>query len=111
WVHRGKEPTSDRSHRLTIETAGNTASLKSIKIGCSCGYSETMERAFQKTALQGITRCKGTRPWLIQNDPAPCGELPRTLQRGASNVWFSITQSAISIPPWSEGAHKLLNRY
>ena len=111
WVHRGKEPTSERSHRLTIETAGNTASLKSIKIGCSCGYSETMERAFQKTALQGITRCKGTRPWLIQNDPAPCGELPRTLQRGASNVWFSITQSAISIPPWSEGAHKLLNRY
>ena len=26
-------------------------------------------------------------------------------------MWFSITHSAISIPPWSEGAHKLLNKH
>jgi hypothetical protein len=111
WVHRGKKQTGEVSHRLTIEAAGNTASLKSIKIACSCGHSETMEGAFQKTALQGITKCKGVRPWLTQNDPVSCDQLPRTLQRGASNVWFSITQSAISIPPWSEGAHKLLNKH
>jgi hypothetical protein len=70
-----------------------------------------MEHAFQKTAMQGITKCKGRRPWLTQNDPIVCEELPRTLQRGASNVWFSITHSAISIPPWSEGVHKLLNKH
>jgi hypothetical protein len=37
--------------------------------------------------------------------------MPRTLQRGASNVWFSLTRSAISIPPWSEGAFLVLNKH
>jgi len=111
WVHRGRRGVGDASHRLVIETEGSTASLRSIQLRCSCGQSGTMEHAFQKTAMQGITRCKGRRPWLTQDDPVACGEIPRTLQRGASNVWFSITHSAISIPPWSEGAHKLLNKH
>src|SRR5205823_9555578 len=90
WVHKGKPNTGKTSHRLTIEGGGNTASLRSIKISCSCEYSETLEFAFQKTALQGVMKCKGRRPWLVQNDPVACDEIPRALQRGASNVWFSI---------------------
>jgi hypothetical protein len=69
-----------------------------------------METSFQKNALQTISRCKGRRPWLTTNDES-CDEVLRTLQRGASNVWFSQTHSAISIPPWSEGVYKLLNRH
>lgn len=111
WVHKGKKPSGSATHRLSIQAGGTTASLRSITINCSCGFSETMEGAFQKTALQGVTKCKGRRPWLTSDDPAACNETPRSLQRGASNVWFSITHSAISIPPWSEGAHKLLNRH
>lgn len=110
WVHFGK-PTRPGPHHLTIEAAGSSASLRDIVIKCSCDHSETLEGAFQKTALQAIAKCKGRRPWLINDDTEPCGETPRTLQRGASNVWFSVTHSAISIPPWSEGAHKLLNKY
>lgn len=111
WVHKGKQPTGDSSHKLSIESSGNTASLRSISIKCSCGLSETMDGALAKTALLGIIRCAGSRPWLTSADPEPCDQTPRALQRGASNVWFSAVQSAISIPPWSEGAHKLLNKY
>jgi hypothetical protein len=68
-----------------------------------------MEGSFNKMALKEITRCTGKRPWL--GDRERCDQLPRTLQRGASNVYFAITESAISIPPWSEGAYKLLNRH
>jgi hypothetical protein len=68
-----------------------------------------MEKAFAKNALNGIMKCKGSRPWLVNGEEA-CDQVPRTLQRGASNVWFAITHSAISIPPWSEGAYKVLNR-
>ena len=52
----------------------------------------------------------GRRPWLSEPD-ASCDQVPRTLQRGASNVWFSLMHSAISIPPWSEGAFLVLNKH
>jgi hypothetical protein len=70
-----------------------------------------LEGAFGKAALKEIGyKCSGNRPWLGGAQEA-CNETPRTLQRGASNVWFPTVYSSISIPPWSEGALKLLNRY
>lgn len=110
WVHKFSTPTGQR-HNMRIEAGGTTASLRDIRISCDCGCAPvTMEGAFIKTALKGIARCRGRRPWLSgQNDD--CDEIPRTLQRGASNVWFPVVRSAISIPPWSEGAFKLLNRF
>jgi hypothetical protein len=108
WAHAGHDGRGDK-HELRMETGGNTASLRDIKLSCSCGAEATMERAFARNAMQGILSCKGWRPWLT-TDEGDCDQLPRTLQRGASNVWFSITHSAISIPPWSEGAFKILNK-
>jgi hypothetical protein len=69
-----------------------------------------MEDAFSKNAMKGVTRCSGRRPWLSESD-ASCDQVPRTLQRGASNVWFSFMHSSISIPPWSEGAFLVLNKH
>jgi hypothetical protein len=109
WVHAGS-PRLDGEHRMTIESAGDTASLADIVISCTCRKRATMEGAFYKTALKDVTPCVGRRPWLSENDTA-CDQMPRTLQRGASNVWFSLTQSAISIPPWSEGAFLVLNKH
>jgi hypothetical protein len=109
WVHSGS-PRLDGEHRMTIESAGDTASLANIIITCTCRKRATMEVAFYKTAMKGITLCKGRRPWLSDDDSA-CDQAPRTLQRGATNVWFSLTHSAISIPPWSEGAFLVLNKH
>jgi hypothetical protein len=109
WVHAGS-PRTEGDHRMTIDAAGNTASLRDIVITCSCGKRATLEGAFYKTAMSNVSRCRGRRPWLSENDPE-CDETPRALQRGASNVWFSLTHSAISIPPWSEGAFLVLNKH
>jgi hypothetical protein len=109
WVHAGS-PRSDGEHRMTIDTAGSTASLSAIVIKCSCTKQATMESAFFRTAMNGVSKCTGRRPWLSENEPG-CDETPRVLQRGASNVWFSLTHSAISIPPWSEGAFQVLNKH
>ena len=109
WVHSGS-PRMDGEHRMTIDSAGDTASLADIVITCTCRKRATMENAFYKNAMKGVTACQGRRPWLSGND-ASCDETPRTLQRGASNVWFSLTHSAISIPPWSEGAFLVLNKH
>jgi hypothetical protein len=109
WVHAGS-PRTDGDHRMTIDSAGNTASLSSIVITCSCKKQATMDGVFYRTALKGVSKCTRRRPWLTEND-AECDETPRVLQRGASNVWFSLTHSAISIPPWSEGAFQVLNKH
>ena len=115
WVHKGTSKRGDReakvSHLLKIKTGGTSASLSDIEISCSCGVpTRTMEGAFSKLALKGIKKCTGYRPWLGDRE-LPCECTPRTLQRGASNVYFSIVDSALSIPPWSEGAFKLLNNH
>ena len=109
WVHAGS-PRLDGEHRMTIDSTGDTASLADIVISCTCRKRATMETAFYKTAMKDVTPCLGRRPWLSENDTT-CDQMPRTLQRGASNVWFSLTHSAISIPPWSEGAFLVLNKH
>jgi MrfA Zn-binding domain len=107
WVHEGKIPRGGE-HRLELHGDTSTASLAAIVIRCSCGAEASMQGAFQRGALAGISACTGERPWL--SDRVGCSEQPRVLQRGASNVWFAVNASAISIPPWSEHVFKAVER-
>jgi hypothetical protein len=36
----------------------------------------------------------------------PCSAEPRVVQRGASNIYFSVVESALDIPPWSDELQK-----
>jgi hypothetical protein len=109
WVHAGTKRSDAGDHKLTITAGGVSASLRDVVITCSCGKSSTMHGAFGREALLGIAKCSGRRPWLGA-ECEDCPETPRVLQRGASNVHFPVVRSSLSIPPWSEGALKLLNR-
>jgi hypothetical protein len=93
---------------MRLETAGSSASLESIVVACSCGVApKTMRGAFAKSA---VGKCTGKRPWLGR-DSELCDEMARTLQRGASNVWFSDVVSSLSIPPWSEAVFGTVESY
>ena len=113
WVHRGhfsKCPAMDsRKESLRISFSDQTGGLESIVIHCTaCGATRSMAGCMGKDALQGY-RCRGKRPWLGGkdcNDPQPCECQMRTLHRGASNVYFPVTASALTIPPWSKKAHQ-----
>ena len=108
WVHYGNpgacaEP--DNHHKLRIEFKSNTGGLASIVIKCTkCGNTRSMEGCMSQNSLKGY-RCRGRRPWIgfkrETNDPEKCNAPMRALQRGASNAYFSVTQSALTIPPWS----------
>jgi len=111
WAHAGLGERSADEHELTLRSRGRTSSLADLILECTCGVPPVgLDGAFESTALKGITRCLGERPWLGPESKEGCSETPRTLQRGASNVWFPAVRSVISIPPFSEALARFVDR-
>lgn len=116
WVHYGNPAACNdpgNHHKLAIEFKNNTGGLASIVIKCkACGKERSMEGCMSQNALKGY-RCRGRRPWVgfraETDDPEACNAQMRALQRGASNAYFSITQSALTIPPWSSKIQTLID--
>jgi hypothetical protein len=108
WLHRNNREEGATGHcggEMRMRSAGQSASLRSILISCTCGVPEvSMEGAFRRSALTDLgVRCEGRRPWLKDAPAEFCTQAPRTLQRGSSSVWQPVLKSALSIPPWSDG--------
>jgi hypothetical protein len=97
--------------RLRLESSGGSG-IEGLRIVCGaegCGASASMAGAFSSQGLKGHS-CAGRRPWLTQ-DREPCSAVPRTLQRGASNLYFPVTYSSLSIPPWTDAIQKELDPF
>lgn len=118
WVHRGSDKQCNKP-RLFLKYKGNTGGLDSIVIQCkSCGATKSMAGCMDKNALVSY-KCKGYMPWLGFNedgkpwyrDSETCNATMRTMQRSANNVYYPVTQSALTIPPWSSKIQKTLQRY
>ena len=87
------------------------AGLAGLVLECAgCDSSRSFENAFQKSALPGITGCHGRMQWLGSKVPN-CSRVPRVVQRGASNLYFPVTMSALAIPPFTEPLQTALNPY
>lgn len=110
WVHRG--PSCDRP-KLKLHATGRTTSLAGIWVSCEnegCDAEQSLEGIFGKNALGGF-KCHGKRPWLGFDNEEECSETPRVLQRGSASVYYSVTESAISIPPFSERINVFLRQF
>jgi hypothetical protein len=59
-----------------------------------------MADAFDKDVFK--IKCNGHHPHLRKFDSQPCAELARTILLGASNSWFPLVMSALSIPDSNE---------
>ncbi|WP_226628376.1 DUF1998 domain-containing protein [Alloyangia pacifica] len=82
---------------LALKTVG--AGIGGLLLTCkSCDAARTMAEAFSPKGIPKH-RCGGGRPWLGGRQLG-CEAPPRITQRGASNVYFSIEQSAITLPDW-----------
>lgn len=99
WVHRGR---NCRGGNLFLKGEGKSAALGDLQVQCTCGASFTLSGALGREAM-GEARCvcQGRRPWL-DDEREDCTAPLYALQRGASNVYFSVVRSALSIPPWSD---------
>ena len=86
------------------------AGLAGLLLDCmKCGVKKSMEGVFSEHALLNLgIRCSGFRPWLNGAAKEECDKTPRALQRGASNVHFPVSVSALSIPPYTNPVEVLL---
>lgn len=99
WVHPDRPC---RSGRLNLRGAGKSAGLRDLTVACSCDRRRTLAGALRAEAMERLGyRCPGKRPWLGDTEE-DCDEKLFALQRGASNLYFAVTRSALSIPPWTD---------
>lgn len=106
WVHQGNGTQCTGKPELYFETDDNSSGLESINIKCkTCGKKRSMAKSFSKEF-----KCFGKRPWLNDTDPKECSEKARTMQRGATNLYFPINASSLSIPPWSRHVQQELGK-
>ena len=88
---------------LRAEAAG----LAGLVLSCGeCGARRSMDGIFGRGTWRN-SKCRGRRPWLPADD-GQCRHDQRAIQRGASNMYFPVTASALSIPPWTDPLQEAL---
>ena len=99
WVaHR------DGCKRHNLKLVARGAGLSGLVVECvSCGAENSLAKAYGQHSMERIGhRCSGRRPWLPDAHLQSCNHSAAVIQRGASNAYFPIIESAIDIPPFSD---------
>jgi len=108
WVHGpGSTPCKGPLELRDLGTTGGTTDL--VVVCTSCDEKRTMADAFNPETRD--LPCTGRRPWIGPADREDCPETARTLLRGASNAYFPVVASALSIPPWTDPIHAEVEPY
>jgi hypothetical protein len=108
YVHPGVKCNNE----LVLEDTGQTGAVTDLLVRCPTHKAKkNLGSAFGPGSRKVLPACMGERPWLGDVDPDGCDQHPRVLLRGASNAYFPIVASALSIPPWSEPVQVALGRY
>lgn len=107
WAHHGDTSCNGR---LRMYSTGNTSTLSDMWVECFCGAKRSMSGATQAQNFEGLS-CRGTHPFRPNSRPEHCEKPVIPSQRGASNVYFAVTRSAISIPPWVNPLYNLIDEH
>lgn len=120
WVHQGQiNDCSESEADLFLIDNQEHSSLESKIVVCeNCNRREHLGPALSPGGLRFVVPegCHGHRPWLSTDDSNPClnsqGEQEhlRGLYKGGSNVYFSKSVRAITVPPFAgQLADKVIN--
>ena len=109
WVHaRAKKPICANPSLKFKTGASGSEGLEGLTIECACGARSTLKDAFDPDVFERMDkdegsygfRCEGHHPFRPTKDN--CFKYPRTVQRGASSVYFPVTHSSLVIPPYAD---------
>lgn len=102
FVHKGEVSCSGSLRLIEPSVSG---SVTDVLVKCdSCGQTRRLSDAFGTAASFNMPTCRGRHPHLRRFDDT-CNLQMKTLLLGASNSWFSLSLSALSLP--STGTTKL----
>jgi hypothetical protein len=94
FVHNGKNDCQGTLRLLEFGVSGATTD---IIVKCDvCDCKRPLSQAFGDSGKRNLPRCRGRHPHLRTFDD--CDKQMKGMLLGASNSWFSITLSALSIP-------------
>lgn len=97
YVHRAG-PCSSGAPVLELKEAGKANRATDVRIICkTCGSDRLVQDAFGPQSADHLPRCRGRHPHLQRFD-ASCSQPTRALLLGASNAWFAVYRSALTIP-------------
>jgi hypothetical protein len=97
FVHRDKPGCNGP---LELYEVGASGEASDVEVHCrACNARRRMAEAFGRDNEQNMPPCKGRRPHLRDHDSQAC-DVPhvRPILQGASNSWFPIIVSALSVP-------------
>ena len=109
WVHaRAKKPMCGNPSLKFKTGASGSEGLEGLSIECICGARTTLKDAFDKDIFERMDNeegslgfhCEGQHPF--NHTKGVCGKYPKTVQRGASSVYFPVTHSSLVIPPYAD---------
>ena len=92
WVVHGSIPCQEA---MWVEEKGTSADPADTNVVCGCGRHLSLQDTFQPGRLG---KCRGERPWLLDRDPAGCGDNLKLLTRTATNTYFPQVHTVISLP-------------
>ena len=103
FVHRGPGNCEGPLYMYEVGASGEAAD---VQVECKkCNVSRRMAEAFGRDNQQNMPACRGRRPHLRDFEHDTCDvEHVRPILQGASNAWFSVMISALSVP---QGIDKL----
>ena len=107
WVHGGNTTCKGT---MRMYSTGNTSTLADMWVECSCGARRSMSGATQHENFEGM-KCSGHHPFRPNHKNEKCDKEMIPSQRGASNVYFPVMRSAISIPPWINPLYNLIDEH
>jgi len=107
FVHQG--PT-DCKGLLYLYEVGASGEALDVEVKCEgCGVRRRMGQAFGLNNRTVMPACRGRRPHLRDVDPNGCDqEHVKPMLQGASNLWFPVLISALSVPQSSDDLGRIV---
>lgn len=110
FAHRG--PTACKQP-MQLMSLGKTGTVRDLEVKCKCGAKRSVGDAFGEKKHKVVGVCSMKRPWLgPANLDSQCSHADQaeTLQRGATNSWFPVVKSALSIKDAATPVGKIMTK-
>lgn len=96
FVHGGQSACTGA---LRLREFGVSGEASDIVVECeACKARRIMSEAFGDEGRRVMPACRGRNPHLRDFDAQECDQQMRTILLGASNSWFGLTLSVLSVP-------------